>query len=113
MQVRPLGRVVVPSPLVCREVNVKEGCFIFPMSLRNWERQGAAAAEQGGIEEEEEAMTLVDDENDDADGDGEESESAMMRTRRLALDGMVVMVGLMKGGETLFINSREDSLVPI
>lgn len=59
MQVRPLGKVM-PSLLVCKEVKVKEGCFILPISSRNWERQGAAAVVG------EEAMAEVENDDDDA-----------------------------------------------
>lgn len=102
MQVRPLG-TVVPSPVVCSEVKVKEGCFIFPTSSRNWYRQGAAAAVA-----EEDAMAVVENGSDDA----EASESAMMRMRRLALEGMVVMTDLLRDDEPE-LSSREGNLVII
>lgn len=114
MQVRPRGKVV-PSPLVCREVKVKEGCFIFPTSSRNLDRQGAAT---DGEDIEAEAMVVYDADNDDDGGGGggvaddAESESAMMRTRKLAVDGTIIMTGLLKGDET-GLNSREGSLVII
>lgn len=81
---------------------MKEGCFILPVSSRNWGRQGAA-------DEEEEAIMVRG--WDAIDG---ESESAMMRTRRLALYGMLVMVrtGPFRWNESV-LNSREGSLVSI
>lgn len=91
---------------MCREVKVKEGCFIFPTSSRNWDRQGAAVATA-----EEDAMPVVENDGDDAKA----SESAMMRIRRLALDGMMVMAGFLWGEkpDEWELNSRKGTLVVI
>lgn len=43
------------------------------------------------------------------DAEAEERLSAMMRTRRLALDGMMVIASLLRGGVETALNSREGS----